>query len=184
MAGVWKNAEATREGKFPIVLRRDGSVVDWPHFVLGFRDPCTPAALRAYALAADLRGLDPRYAEDVLALASEAARWREEHGDGDPDAPRHRVDDPGVIEWANMSPRPDLRGYFHVVMERAFRAAEADGMDDGRARPLDEWREDDGPALWWRFPVEEPPYSGTPLDAEWPGYHTHWTVIEVPEPPR
>lgn len=46
--------------------------------------------------------------------------------------------------------------------------------------PLSAWHEDDGPALWWRFPVDEPPYVGTPLDTDWPGYHTHWTRIVVP----
>lgn len=51
------------------------------------------------------------------------------------------------------------------------------------ASPLDKWTEDDGPVLWWRFPVAEPPYVGTPLDDDWPGYHTHWTPIPVPEEP-
>src|SRR6202022_4467924 len=27
-------------------------------------------------------------------------------------------------------------------------------------RPLADWHEDDGPMLWWSFPVTEPPYSG------------------------
>lgn len=49
--------------------------------------------------------------------------------------------------------------------------------------PLAEWHEDDGPVLWWRFPVNEPPYVGTPLDQGWPGYHTHWTRIEIPTSP-
>jgi hypothetical protein len=53
-----------------------------------------------------------------------------------------------------------------------------------RARPLEEWHEDYGPVLWWKFPVEEEPYVGSPLDAEWPAYHTHWTPITVPEPPK
>lgn len=52
------------------------------------------------------------------------------------------------------------------------------------ARPLDEWGEDYGDVLWWTFPIEEPPYVGSPLDANWPGYHTHWTIINVPEPPK
>ena len=52
------------------------------------------------------------------------------------------------------------------------------------ARPLEEWHEDYGPVLWWKFPVEEEPYVGSPLDAEWPAYHTHWTPITVPEPPK
>lgn len=74
---------------------------------------------------------------------------------------------------------------------------------DHRARPLSEWHEDMGPMLWWRFPIEEPPYVGTPLDlgrtvllqiigaddpmlrtsfdvGGWPGYHTHWTPIPRP----
>ncbi len=35
-------------------------------------------------------------------------------------------------------------------------------LDDSQTpRPLDEWHEDDGNALWWFFPVEEPPYCGT-----------------------
>jgi hypothetical protein len=75
------------------------------------------------------------------------------------------------------------------------------------ARPLSEWHEDIGPVLWWKFPVDEPPYVGTPLDlgetivvhahngqvpkriahfdiGGWPGYHTHWTPLPpVPEEP-
>lgn len=50
-------------------------------------------------------------------------------------------------------------------------------------RPLDEWHEDYGPMLWWRFPVEEPPYAGSPLDEDFPDYVTHWTKILVPEDP-
>lgn len=51
-------------------------------------------------------------------------------------------------------------------------------------RPLEEWGEDYGDVLWWVFPIEEPPYVGSPLDENWPGYHTHWTPIDVPEPPK
>lgn len=52
------------------------------------------------------------------------------------------------------------------------------------ARALAYWHEDFGPVLWWRFPVNEPPYVGTPMDDDWPGYHTHWTTIEVPVDPH
>lgn len=48
------------------------------------------------------------------------------------------------------------------------------------AKTLDEWHEDFGDALWWRFPIDEPPYCGSPLWDDWPGYHTHWTEIPVP----
>jgi hypothetical protein len=49
------------------------------------------------------------------------------------------------------------------------------------ALPLSEWHEDIGPALWWFFPMTEPPYVGGPTDSDWPGYHTHWTPLpDVP----
>jgi hypothetical protein len=74
-----------------------------------------------------------------------------------------------------------------------------------KAFRLDEWHEDCGDVLWWKFPVNEPPYVGTPLDTGqavevvirdsvrdykytqhvggWPGYHTHWTPLpEAPTP--
>lgn len=43
------------------------------------------------------------------------------------------------------------------------------------ARPLSEWHESDGFVVWWKFPVNEPSYIGSPNDSDWPGYHTHWT---------
>ena len=51
------------------------------------------------------------------------------------------------------------------------------------ARLLDEYHEDFGAVLWWKFPIVEPPYLGSPLDTEWPGYHTHWTAISLPVQP-
>ena len=51
------------------------------------------------------------------------------------------------------------------------------------ARPIDEWHEDRGDALWWRFPIDEPPYVGSPICDDWPGYHTHWTPIVCPDAP-
>lgn len=42
------------------------------------------------------------------------------------------------------------------------------------------WTEQHGPVLWWRDPVNEPPYCGTPLDDDFPEHVTHWTP--VPEP--
>lgn len=62
----------------------------------------------------------------------------------------------------------------------------------GETMTIDSWHEDDGAALWWRFPVAEPPYCGTPLDDDFPDYVTHWTRLHDPplvpfdalEPPR
>ncbi len=49
--------------------------------------------------------------------------------------------------------------------------------------PKDFWDETDGPVLWWRFPVVEPPYVGSPLDDDFPDDVTHWTRIVVPIDP-
>jgi len=51
------------------------------------------------------------------------------------------------------------------------------------AKSIDEWHEDYGDVLWWTFPIEESPYCGSPLDVEWPDYHTHWTPIVIPTAP-
>lgn len=93
---------------------------------------------------------------------------------------------------------------------RLLDAARADGRREamtGTPRPLDLWHEELGDVLWWRFPIDEPPYVGTPNDlghtveiitqdgieprvasrcniGGWPGYHTHWTPIVIPEPPE
>ena len=46
---------------------------------------------------------------------------------------------------------------------------------------VDEWDESCHSVLWWRLPVTEPPWVGTPLDSDWePGYYTHWTPIILP----
>lgn len=66
--------------------------------------------------------------------------------------------------------------------EKGFRDGVASVQQ--KPRPLEEWGEDYGDVLWWTFPIEEPPYVGSPLDEKWPGYHTHWTPIIVPEPPK
>jgi hypothetical protein len=88
MARLWRNTEGTREGKF-LVLRRDGTVPEWPYLVIGAKDPAAPAALRAYAHAAERLGFDPVYIADIRTLADEFEQYRLEHGSGDPDAPRH-----------------------------------------------------------------------------------------------
>lgn len=72
------------------------------------------------------------------------------------------------------------------------------------ARPLEEWNEDTGDVLWWKFPVTEAPYVGSPvclgqtveihaytgvvargMVGGWPGYHTHFTPLpSVPAAPQ
>jgi hypothetical protein len=88
-------------------------------------------------------------------------------------------------------------------------------LDFFKPRPIAEYHEDMGPMLWWKFPITEPPYVGSPNDrgftvhiktkiatscrfmegprpsarhcfdvGGWPGYHTHFTPIPVPETPK
>lgn len=100
MPGLWRNQEGTREGKY-LVLRRDGTKPEWPFFVIGAADPAAPMALRAYASMADFVGMDKEYIRDILALADEFDDYRCSNGEGDPAAPRHRKDDPSIVEKMN-----------------------------------------------------------------------------------
>ncbi len=56
-------------------------------------------------------------------------------------------------------------------------------MNDTAAEPLSEWHEDMGDQFWWIFPITEPPYCGSPLSSDWPGYHTHFTPFAIPKDP-
>lgn len=71
-----------------------------------------------------------------------------------------------------------------AIRDDCIAVAEA-WRDEHRPRPLDEWDQDrDHSALWWKYPINEPPYCGSPLCDDWPGYHTHWTPIPLPFRPR
>ncbi len=96
MARLWRNTDGTREGKY-LVTRRDGSIPEWPYFVIAASDPAAPSALVAYAQAAEGHGMDPEYVNDLRNLATTFEEWRQASGPGDPDAPRHRTDDPETI---------------------------------------------------------------------------------------
>ena len=95
-AGLWRNSQDTPEGKY-LVKRRDGTVVEWPNFVIGAKDPAAPAALRSYASEARRLGFNEKYCGDVEQLADDFDWYRRNFGVGDPDRGRHRVDDPATI---------------------------------------------------------------------------------------
>ena len=103
MAGLWRNNPDTKGGKY-LVLRRDGTVPQWPFFVLGARDPAAPAALMAYAAECERLNMDPQYVADVRELAADFQEFYGFHGAGDPDAPRHRTDDPATVAKMLTSP--------------------------------------------------------------------------------
>jgi hypothetical protein len=96
MAGLYSKDQKIVGGKY-LVMRRDGTVPDWPYFVLGARDPIVPWVLRFYAIVAFLYRKDWKYVKDVWALARDFHMYKREHGAGDPDGARHRVDNPDVI---------------------------------------------------------------------------------------
>lgn len=94
---LWRRNPETPEGKY-LIKRRDGTVVEWPSFVLGARDPAAATALRAYAnRAMELGTMHDEMAMDIFRLADEFDEYREQHGDGDPGAGPHRKDDPETI---------------------------------------------------------------------------------------
>lgn len=94
---IWAKTKEFSEGKF-LVVRRDGTIPTWPHFVLGARDPAVPFALRAYADEAARLGMDPEYCNSVRELADDFDAYRTDAGNGDPDSGPHRVDNPFVLD--------------------------------------------------------------------------------------
>lgn len=45
-------------------------------------------------------------------------------------------------------------------------------------RSCDDYHEDYGSVLFWKVPIEEPPYVGTMLDDDFPkDYYTHWSPL-------
>jgi hypothetical protein len=95
---VWAKTDGeVREGKY-LVVRRDGTIPPWPHFVLGGYDPAAPAALRAYARAGVELGYDPEFTSSVLELADDYEKLAADNaGKADPDAGPHRRDNPAVV---------------------------------------------------------------------------------------
>ena len=95
LAGLWRNNPETLEGKY-LLVRRDGSIVEWPHFAMGAKDPASPAGLRAYAAKARELEMNEQYCHDVEELADFFDEFRLVEGEGDPDRGRHRKDDPAT----------------------------------------------------------------------------------------
>ena len=52
------------------------------------------------------------------------------------------------------------------------------------ARHIDDYHEDMGSVLWWRDPIEEPPYVGTPHDDDFDETYKWWSPIDTPEIPE
>lgn len=97
---IWAKTDGdVSEGKY-LVVRRDGTIPEWPHFVLGGFDPCAEAALRAYANAAEREGYYPDYVSSIRELAADfraLAGTERARRIADPDAGPHRTDDPDIV---------------------------------------------------------------------------------------
>lgn len=113
---VWALTEEFKDGKY-LVVRRDGTIPSWPHFVLSARDPAAPEALRSYANRCASLKLDRDYRDSLWDLARLFEDYGREHSAGDPDAPPHRTDNAFVI--AMMRHETDLTGIGHVPPARS-----------------------------------------------------------------
>ncbi len=71
--------------------------------------------------------------------------------------------------------------YLQKVNIKDFQTEEIKKLKEkNEPKPIEEWGEDYGDCLWWSFPIEEPPYCGTPLDCNFPNYVTHFTRLILP----
>lgn len=104
---LYQLTDEFKEGKY-LVVRRDGTIPEWPHFVLSARDPAAPEALRSYALRCAKFNLDRDYVDSVWDLSRMFEDYHQAHGAGDPEAPPHRQDNSYVISM--MRHETDLTG--------------------------------------------------------------------------
>lgn len=74
---------------------------------------------------------------------------------------------------------PETAQSLRIALDHAVFGQEAEPQKV-KARLAKHWDEDLGECLWWNYPIEEPPYCGTPLDDEFPKYKTHFTELRIP----
>lgn len=89
-------------------------------------------------------------------------------------------------EWLNterrIRPGRVERDGLHIVERNVVTLTEI-GRQASELNKLDDWGEDDSICLWWKFPIEEEPYVGSPLDVNFPNDVTHFTRIIIPDEP-
>ena len=80
------------------------------------------------------------------------------------------------------APTPDFKDGYNAASKANIKIInQLDEPTKVIAHLAEKWHEDIGPVLWWDFPVEEPPYCGTPLDDDFPKYKTHFTELHIPD---
>jgi hypothetical protein len=103
LTGLVRDNPKTPEGKY-LILRRDGSVVEFPVFVLGARDPYAAKALRYYAdllqeeVDKQNYNIHHKYPKAIKKWADVFDDYRKEHGESKPCSDKSdRVDCPLII---------------------------------------------------------------------------------------
>lgn len=89
----------------------------------------------------------------------------------------------GCFEYSLKDHKPKIGGFgdYDTFFDYSMAVRRLGKLEDSlEPKPIEEWHEDDGDCLWWKFPIEEAPYCGSPLDEDWPGYHTHFTKVIEP----
>ncbi|HCM87507.1 MULTISPECIES: hypothetical protein [Enterococcus] len=80
------------------------------------------------------------------------------------------------------APKPDFKDGYNAASKANIKIInQLDEPTKVIAHLAEKWHEDIGPVLWWDFPVEEPPYCGTPLDDDFPKYKRHFTELHIPD---
>lgn len=113
-----------------------------------------------------------------------------------------------LAEGINRENSKEIDRLTKKVIELVTDSSPPDTKDNPlKLHPASEWHEDMGDVLWWRLPITEPPYVGTPNDVGfqvevhvrlygnhdsaaptdadsqnrfvggWPGYHTHFSIL-------
>jgi hypothetical protein len=131
----------------------------------------------------DLAHDDPVRAVSIMGEMLTAQGEHAQHGRGDEDGP-HDSDCACRGTPAEAACAAAGCGFCRSALDAELASLRARLEAAERPRPRREWHEDFGPVLWWRLPVEEPPYAGTPLDDGFPEYATHWTRIVLPRAPQ
>lgn len=123
--GLHRNLAGRSTGKFIVLRARDGSTPDWPSFILGAKDPAAPAALRAYAVEAEVRGFDRAYVTDVVRLAAAFEAWQRKHGGGRPDELPPAPDEASVQHHLFRLGRQFERRRIEALVRARFEEADA-----------------------------------------------------------
>jgi hypothetical protein len=112
---IYELTPEMRDGKY-LVVRRDGTIPEWPHFVLSARDPAAPEALRTYAYRCSHLGMDRDYTDSAWDLSRVFEDYHKQYGSGDPAEAPNRIDNSLVISM--MRRETDLTGLGHTPRAR------------------------------------------------------------------